>query len=78
MNTSWLLLFVAAVTIGDAHLFTPFDLVDNYVDQFRLQVEKMGSISEEYRKNQHHEEYDVLQQEDAKLLLGKCFSYNIG
>lgn len=71
-NKSLLLLLIAA-TFSAAHLFTPFDLVDNYVDQFRSHVDRMGKLAEEYRVVP--EEYDVLSQEDAKLLLGMYSSF---
>lgn len=66
-KSSWLIVFV--ITVCDAHSFTPFDIVDNYVDQFRLNIENVGKLAEEYRFVQ--EEYDSLAVEDAKLLLGK-------
>lgn len=67
-KSSLLLLFVAT-TLSDAHLFTPFDLVDNYVDQFRVHVDELGKIAERYYVIE--EEYDSLSHEDAKLLLSK-------
>lgn len=70
-SKSSLLLFFLATTLTNAHLFHPFDLVDNYVDQFRLHVEQMGKVAEEYHFVQ--EEFDSLSLEDAKLLIGKYF-----
>lgn len=69
LKSSVLLFFIAIVV--DGHLFTPFDLVDNYVEDFKSHVERMGKLAEEYRFVQ--QEYDTLSQEDAKLLLSEFF-----
>lgn len=67
LKSSLLLLFAAS--IGDVHSFTPFDLVDNYVEQFEAHVDQLGKLAEEYRFVQ--QEYDTLSLEDSKLLLSK-------
>lgn len=69
-KSSWLIFFVAT-TLCDAYLFTPFEIVDNYVDQFRSHVEETSRLAEEQRTVQP--EYDSLSLEDAKLLIGELF-----
>lgn len=67
LKSSLLLLFI--VSFGEAHLSTPFEIVDNYVEQFRAHVDQLTKSAEEYRAEQ--KEYDILSHEDAKLLLGE-------
>lgn len=67
LKSSLLLLFI--VSIGDTHVLTPFDLVDNYVEQFRAHVDQLINFVEKYQVKE--EEYDVLSLEDSKLLLSE-------
>lgn len=67
LKSSLLLLFI--VSFGDAIQVTPFDLVDNYVEQFRAHVDQLTRLAEEYRVKE--EEYDILSLEDSKLLLSE-------
>lgn len=71
---SSVLLFFIAIAV-DAHLFTPFDLVDNYVEDFKSHVDRIGKLAEEYRFVQ--QEYDTLSQEDAKLLLREFYFFSM-
>lgn len=73
LKSGLLLLFI--VSFGDAHSLSPFDLIDNYVEQFRAHVDQLTELAETYHFKE--EDYDILQHKDSKLLLSKYISFNI-
>lgn len=62
--------FFASVTLVYASP-PPFDLIDNYVQQFQSRLNELSKIAEEYRYNEQVKQQLIKEDDDLHHLAGK-------